>query len=334
MENNFDKELKLAHALNTLRDIKINPNYFLEISIDIKEPIASLSIGEKKYIFDPRTVLSDLTFDKKIENSKIDDAVVNTQNSQDYKYEYAFDKLNPIYINEMDRDTYVSVWLAINKLIKESLITRKVIDIKSLIVLKTYFSFPLNIVISNTKEANIDEHLYSSLNYSEAISNRLKYRNNIPFCPDTLDVDEALLIGFSNFTDYSCICSSLAETIFAIMYFLALGKYKFSKCNHCEKVFATTTYKQLYCFRKSPYPNYEHLNCNDAVKNIKQKLRRTRRKIAKNLEENQFRKYEAFRPKSKELINKVVKHPTPKNIDDACEYINADRWYIRRSKKK
>lgn len=66
-------------------------------------------------------------------------------------------------------------------------------------------------------------------------------------------------------------CSSVEDIIFSVLHYLVLFEYKFWKCNHCGNYFATQTLKQKDCKRKSPYKEYEHLDCERTVRNIKQK---------------------------------------------------------------
>jgi len=74
-------------------------------------------------------------------------------------------------------------------------------------------------------------------------------------------------------------CYSMEDIIFSVFHYLILMNYKFNLCKHCSKYFATTTLKRKFCNRKSPYPKYEHLECEQAVRNIKQLLARRRKVI-------------------------------------------------------
>lgn len=148
------------------------------------------------------------------------------------------------------------------------------------------------------------------------------------------DFRKALSCNIDNFHNYFYKCYSHAEVIVAIFHFLTLNNYKFRKCEHCGKYFATKSLKQKYCYRKSPYKGYEHLDCNIAVKNIMQSLRRKRRSILKNLDNNQPLKKEKFLKKSADLIDITKENSNIKNIDKAFDYINKDRWYKRKHNPK
>lgn len=55
---------------------------------------------------------------------------------------------------------------------------------------------------------------------------------------------------------------------------------------HCNTLFATISEKTKYCKQKSPYPNYTHLNREQAVRNISQQIKRKYKKIYNNLLQN------------------------------------------------
>lgn len=69
------------------------------------------------------------------------------------------------------------------------------------------------------------------------------------------------------------------EVVYALLYFYAYSGLKLVKCEHCGRWFATTTYKIKYCPRKSTFPGYTHLNCEQAVKNIRQQCLRVKNRI-------------------------------------------------------
>ncbi len=81
-------------------------------------------------------------------------------------------------------------------------------------------------------------------------------------------------------------CENIVQVVFSIVHYCILEGYQFGKCAHCGKWFARKTKKIEYCSGKSPVilgnKNYTHLNCGDAVKNIRQQLKRMRNQIRKN----------------------------------------------------
>ena len=73
---------------------------------------------------------------------------------------------------------------------------------------------------------------------------------------------------------YRYICKTFNDVVNAILHYLFEHGYKFAMCVHCERYFATKALKQRYCRRKTHYTGYEHLDCEQAVRNIHQKLKR------------------------------------------------------------
>ena len=85
---------------------------------------------------------------------------------------------------------------------------------------------------------------------------------------------------------FTYVCHSLEDIIFSVWHYLILLRYKFNRCNHCGNHFATKTLKQKYCKRNSPYEAYQHLGCEQAVRNIAQKLKRRKNAIERHYRED------------------------------------------------
>lgn len=77
---------------------------------------------------------------------------------------------------------------------------------------------------------------------------------------------------------YTYICHSMTDVIFAILHYLLMNDYKFRKCEHCEKYFATKTFKQKYCTRNSPLTGHTHLKCGTAVDHVMKSIKERRHK--------------------------------------------------------
>lgn len=79
---------------------------------------------------------------------------------------------------------------------------------------------------------------------------------------------------------YEYFCYSMADVPFAILHYLLSNSYKFRRCEHCGKYFATKTFKQKYCTRNSPLILQKPLKCGEAVdhkiKTIKKRIRYTK----------------------------------------------------------
>ena len=73
--------------------------------------------------------------------------------------------------------------------------------------------------------------------------------------------------------------STVLDVAYALLYYYAHNDYKLVKCEHCGRWFATTTFKIKYCPRKSTFPGYTHLNCEQAVRNIMQNCGRIKNRI-------------------------------------------------------
>lgn len=78
-------------------------------------------------------------------------------------------------------------------------------------------------------------------------------------------------------------CFSMLDVIFAVLHYLLWNGYKFKRCEHCQKYFATKSFKQKYCKRKSTYKGYEHLECKEAVDHIMKFLKQRKKAIYENL---------------------------------------------------
>ena len=98
-----------------------------------------------------------------------------------------------------------------------------------------------------------------------------------------LNINEMFELKKGSPIRHTYTCQTLEDIIFAVLQFLLLHGYKFNNCNHCGRYFATKTLKTLYCKRKSPYPKYEHHECEQAVRTITQKLKNRKNAAFKNL---------------------------------------------------
>lgn len=82
------------------------------------------------------------------------------------------------------------------------------------------------------------------------------------------------------------------EVIYGLLYYYAFNGLKLVKCEHCGRWFATDSLKNKYCTRKSPIERYTHLNCEQAVQNIRQQCGRIRNRI--DMKARQTRNGEQF----------------------------------------
>ncbi len=345
MENKTNKDSCIVDIVQST-DKFTNANdideiYGLNICVEDGIPKGVLTGLTTNYCFDPRIVLCELRYDKDV-NLLLQDSNFEFDDF-DYKMEFAFDANEPFVIYK--RDKYVAVVNTIIRLIRDSEKNGSEIDFRIIETLRSYFDLQFKFTPS-VQIPNIFK--IPKITYSEnpredfnSIFETKEYIKRIPSNHQTKELsfdfyhtsyEKAISYDVTAFHNYFYQCYSQADIIFAIFHFLVLCKYKFKKCEHCGKYFATQTLKQIYCYRNSPYPKYEHLECCDAVKDIKQSLRRTRRKIEKNLYNNQPLKNDNFITKSAELLDTAKKHPTIENISKAFDYINTDKWYKRKKK--
>lgn len=71
----------------------------------------------------------------------------------------------------------------------------------------------------------------------------------------------------------------ITDIVYGLLYYYALKKLNLKRCEHCGRWFATPTFKQKYCPRKSPYPDYSHLSCKDAVDHLSTLISKKYREI-------------------------------------------------------
>ena len=345
MENKTNKDSCIVDIVQST-DKFVNANdideiYGLNICVEDGIPKGVLTGLTTNYCFDPRIVLCELRYDKDV-NLLLQDSNFAFDDF-DYKMEFAFDENEPFVIDK--RDKYVAVVNTILRLIKDSEENGSIVDFRIVETLRSYFDLQFKftpsvqlpnvfkipkITYSKNPRKDLDS-IFETEEYSKRIPSNHKTKE-LSFDFYHTSYEKAISYDVTAFHNYFYQCYSQADIIFSIFHFLVLCKYKFKKCEHCGKYFATQTLKQMYCYRNSPYPKYEHLECSDAVKDIKQNLRRMRRKIENNLYGNQPLKYDIFITKSAELLQTVKKHPTIDNINKAFDYINTDKWYKRKKK--
>lgn len=220
------------------------------------------------YEFSPDSVLCDLSifdYDKetniKYNDKKYIDEVVYTG----YNTEKAF---NNIKISKHDDIYYYSL----AQLIKKQILNMETFNIKDIEKLRIYFDIKLNYSISykeNTKMFRKNEVKdYVPLQYGFcSIDNFLDRKNK------------------RKENKYIYQCNNLTEVVFAVLHYLIYnGYYYIRECNHCNKLYFYNHRKVKYCSRKSPYENFSHLDCEQAVRNIKQKFTRKYNSIVETLD--------------------------------------------------
>ena len=138
--------------------------------------------------------------------------------------------------------------------------------------------------------------------------------------------------GSDLYKEYFYQCYTHADIVFSILHFLALNKYKFNKCAHCERFFPTQNLKNLYCSRFSQFPEREKYSCYEAVKRIKQDIKRKHTQIYKNLSENYLpHQLNSFESKYSDVIDELNQYPNYHSINKCYKVVDKKRWYNKKS---
>ncbi len=107
---------------------------------------------------------------------------------------------------------------------------------------------------------------------------------------------------------------------------LSLKGYRIKKCNHCHEYFSVNSVKsrrKIYCDRNSPYEGFEHLNCEQAVRNILTKLKRKYSRIYENFENTgTIYRHQDFINECKILKEKIKKESSVENLKEYEQYLN------------
>lgn len=132
-------------------------------------------------------------------------------------------------------------------------------------------------------------------------------------------------------------CYGLQDVIFSVLHYLSFLKYKFSTCNHCGRYYATHSYKVKYCQGKSPCIKYDHLECEQAVKNMKQQIGRRKTAIEKNLAKSyKDEVLEAFLSEYYDLRDQVQQEPTVENLNNIIHFLSKENiskhWYLKENR--
>lgn len=265
------QEIKKVNKITTIdKNIKIDKDTNVGEIVNTDKKNIVVKDHEKliNYDFVPTSVLCDLSV-LEYETNTIDKDIIYIG----YKYEKAFE--TPIKIDK-HQDIY---YYSFAELIKERIVNNEPISFKELDKLKLFFNINLNYSISYKEKSN-------------------KIKNDFDYIP--------LQYGFCNIEKvfenndkkphkYIYNCNTLTDVIFAILHYLVMNKYtKIRKCNHCGKLYYYNHEKQIYCKRKSPYENYTHLECEQAVRNIKKKLSDRNKSIKSNLDNYYEHNFEAY----------------------------------------
>ncbi len=296
-------------------------NYQIIIEYNNEESIYTghLNSDTQSLEFDPTTVLAKLNY--KNEPANINDIDFD---DWDYEYEYGFGKKLKI----SNREQYYKLIIAIRKLIKVSLENHKAPDLTTIEILRMYFDITNTFIASKTKPLEVKIPINNSETLSLPLINPPDVHINFHY--SNYSLDSALKEDLASFQVYIYECTSIADVVYSILHFQAICGLKYRRCMHCNTLFATISEKTKYCKQKSPYPNYTHLNCEQAVRNISQQIKRKYKRIYNNLSQNHsednmrlIRFTDQFNKFSKEMR----KNPTPENIVLLFDVLDSKLWY-------
>ena len=283
-----------------MRDYK----YIVEISKENKKLIGKLSNKKKgtsspeTYTFCPTNLLCDLTIMSKNHYFKNDKDLQN----MGYKTEYAFGK--PIHIDKAENFYY---YYPLAELIKDSILNNKKITIEELEKIKLFFNINLNYCISLKERNSLYDRLKGKKNIKEFTYIPLQYGH--------CSIDKIFEDNKTKSYKYLYKCDTLTEVIFAILHYLVTNKYnKTRKCNHCEKLYFYKHSNSNYCNRKTPIKAYSHLNCEQAVKDIKQLCERRNKIIDEKIEMEYYHNLKKYRANWKKYKEMVDEKPTVENL--------------------
>ncbi len=216
---------------------------------------------------------------------------------------------NSIAMSNIERDQYNAVIGGIKHLINLCVNDNFSITPATIDFLRPYFGITVKLnpicMIGNPSPTTYPMFHYSSFTIDEVISgNSIVYH------------------------DYFFQCYSPSDILFSILHFLVINNYKFRKCDHCDRIFATQNLKVQYCSRLSEYPNFVHLHCADAVKNIRQDLRRTQTRMYRNIHAHQSPFVASkFTDAFDKAFDSVKKKSSYEAIRNCYKTLDKEKWY-------
>lgn len=104
------------------------------------------------------------------------------------------------------------------------------------------------------------------------------------------NVKVGLPIPINNKADYSdgmvFNVNSAVAVVYALLYYYGFNNLRIVQCGLCGRWFATPNMRAKYCCRSAPLAGYEHLHCEQAVRNALQNLQRRKKKVYGKLYES------------------------------------------------
>lgn len=128
-------------------------------------------------------------------------------------------------------------------------------------------------------------------------------------------------------------CETMRGLLFSVVHFYVMNGYKLLRCKHCEKYFATKDRHNLYCDRISPCYNLvaagsavlrSPLNCEQAVRTIRQKFRDRKKSIYNNWCINSPERIDDLLNQCDYYFRQYHNAPVRENIISFQEYLYSD----------
>ena len=135
--------------------------------------------------------------------------------------------------------------------------------------------------------------------------------------------------------------TNITDIIFSSIHFALENGYKFSQCSHCGRWFfkdgSRAGSRKKYCNRKSTFNGYEHLPCEQAVRNINQELQREKKRIynsmvREHLSTEQF-VYD-FLDECAEYRRKIKKCASVQNLSDYWTFLKKYKDGVKNGNNK
>lgn len=144
------------------------------------------------------------------------------------------------------------------------------------------YLFDINLFLNNSAEKNKIRLTMQSVEIFRVHHNITK--SVIPIDWNNVDYSGGLRID--NIT-------SFYELFYGLLYYYAFNGLKLAKCEHCGRWFATDSFKNKYCQRKSPVLGFDSKNCEAAVRYLCQKTKIIRKSVYNSIrnQANNTKKY-------------------------------------------
>ena len=121
---------------------------------------------------------------------------------------------------------------------------------------------------------------------------------------------------------------NIRDIVFSTIHFALENGYKFTQCNHCGRWFfkdgSRAGSHKKYCDRKSTFKGYEHLSCEQAVRNINQEIAREKKRVYNSMtreHETTEQIVYTFLDKCAEYMDKIKKCASVQNLSDYWNFL-------------